>query len=155
MFWYIFQTDISSKPKINLKYNMYCTETQVRVRYGESDRMGYAYYGNYPLYYEVGRTEMLRNLGLTYKELEDNGIILPVIHLEVYYQAPAFYDDLLTVKTYLKELPTARIKFEYEVYNQQGEKLNYGETTLVFTDAKTPKPRRPPEYFIEKVKSFL
>lgn len=134
---------------------MYITETQVRVRYGESDRMGYAYYGNYPLYYEVGRTEMLRNLGLTYKELEDNGIILPVINLQSNYLLPAFYDDLLTVKTCLKELPSVRIKFDYEVYNQRGEKLNYGETTLVFTDAKTRKPRRPPEYFMEKVKKFF
>jgi acyl-CoA thioester hydrolase len=134
---------------------MYITETQVRVRYGESDRMGYAYYGNYPLYYEVGRTEMLRNLGLTYKELEDDGIILPVINLQSNYLLPAFYDDLLTVKTCLKELPSVRIKFDYEVYNQRGEKLNYGETTLVFTDAKTRKPRRPPEYFMEKVKIFF
>jgi acyl-CoA thioester hydrolase len=134
---------------------MYVTETQVRVRYGESDRMGYAYYGNYPLYYEVGRTEMLRNLGLTYKEMEDNGIILPVINLQCNYLSAAFYDDLLTVKTYLKELPAVRIKFEYEVYNEKGEKLNYGETTLVFTDTKTRKPRRPPEYFMEKVKSYF
>lgn len=134
---------------------MYITETLVRVRYGESDRMGYAYYGNYPLYYEVGRTEMLRNLGLTYKEMEDNGIILPVINLQCNYYAAAFYDDLLTVKTYLKELPSVRIKFDYEIYNEKGEKLNDGETTLVFTDAKTRKPRRPPEYFIKKVKAFF
>jgi len=134
---------------------MYITETQVRVRYGESDRMGYAYYGNYPLYYEVGRTEMLRNLGLTYKELEDDGIILPVINLQSCYLLAAFYDDLLTVKTYLKEMPSVRIKFDYEVYNEKGEKLNFGETTLVFTDAKTRKPRRPPAYFLEKVKIFF
>jgi acyl-CoA thioester hydrolase, YbgC/YbaW family len=134
---------------------MYITETQVRVRYGESDRMGYAYYGNYPLYYEVGRTEMLRNLGLTYKDMEDNGIILPVINLQCNYLSAAFYDDLLTVKTYLKELPSVRIRFEYEIYNEKGEKLNYGETTLVFTNAKTRKPRRPPEYFMEKVKVYF
>jgi len=134
---------------------MYTTETQVRVRYGESDRMGYAYYGNYPLYYEVGRTEMLRNLGLTYKELEDDGIILPVISLQSNYLAAAFYDDLLTVKTFLNDLPSVRIKFEYEIFNEKGEKLNFGETTLVFTDAKTRKPRRPPEYFLEKVKKFF
>ena len=134
---------------------MYVTESQVRVRYGESDRMGYAYYGNYPLYYEVGRTEMLRNLGLTYKEMEDDGIILPVINLQSNYLSAAFYDDLLTVKTYLKELPAVRIRFEYEIYNEKGEKLNFGETTLVFTDAQTRKPRRPPEYFMNKVKKFF
>ena len=134
---------------------MYVTEAQVRVRYGESDRMGYAYYGNYPLYYEVGRTEMLRNLGLTYKELEDDGIILPVINLQSNYLSAAFYDDLLIIKTYLKELPAVRIKFEYEIYNEKGEKLNFGETTLVFTDAKTLKPRRPPAYFLEKVMKYF
>jgi acyl-CoA thioester hydrolase len=134
---------------------MYINETQVRVRYGESDRMGYAYYGNYPLYYEVGRTEMLRTLGLTYKEMEDSGIILPVISLNINYLSPAFYDDLLTVKTYLRELPTVRIRFEYEVFNSSGEKINYGETTLVFTNAKLRKPCRPPEYFMERVRKFF
>ena len=134
---------------------MFITETQVRVRYGESDRMGYAYYGNYPLYYEVGRTEMLRSLGLSYKSMEDAGIILPVINLQSNYLAPALYDDLLTVKTFLKELPAVRIRFEYEVYNETGEKLNFGETTLVFSDAKTRKPRRPPDYFMEKVKVYF
>ncbi|HEY4789359.1 MAG TPA: thioesterase family protein [Bacteroidales bacterium] len=134
---------------------MYVTESKVRVRYGESDRMGYAYYGNYPLYYEVGRTEMLRALGLTYKEMEDDGIILPVINLQSNYLSAAFYDDLLTIKTSLIELPAARIRFEYEIFNEKGEKLNFGETTLVFTDAKTRKPRRPPEYFMEKVKKFF
>lgn len=134
---------------------MYSTETQVRVRYGESDRMGYAYYGNFPLYYEVGRTEMLRTLSLTYKELEDDGIILPVINLQSNYLLPAYYDDLLTIITFLKELPSVRIKFDYEVYNQKGEKLNFGETTLVFTDAKTRKPRRPPKYFMDKIEKFF
>jgi len=134
---------------------MYITETQVRVRYGESDRMGYAYYGYYPLYYEVGRTEMLRNLGLSYKEMEDSGTILPVISLQSNYIAPAFYDDLLTVKTMIKEIPTVRIRFEYEIYNDRGEKLNYGETTLVFTDAKTRKPRRPPDDFLKRIKQYF
>jgi acyl-CoA thioester hydrolase, YbgC/YbaW family len=134
---------------------MYNTETQIRVRYGESDRMGYVYYGNYPLYYEVGRTEMLRSLGLTYKDMEDNGIILPVISLKIHYEAPALYDDLLTVKTYLKEMPSVRIRFDYEIFNEKGERLNYGETTLVFTDAKTRKPRRPPEYFLEHLKPYF
>lgn len=134
---------------------MYYFESQIRVRYGESDRMGYAYYGNYPLYYEVGRTEMLRSLGLSYKDMEDEGIILPVINLQSNYLAPALYDDLLTIKTSLNELPTVRIRFEYEIYNDRNEKLNYGETTLVFTDAKSRKPRRPPEYFVKKVELFF
>ena len=134
---------------------MYSSETKVRVRYGESDRMGYSYYGNYPLYYEVGRTEMLRELGLTYKEMEDSGVILPVINLHVYYLSPAFYDDLLTVRTIIKEKPTVRLKFDYEIYNEQGEKINYGDTTLVFTDAVTRKPCRPPQYFWDKLESYF
>jgi acyl-CoA thioester hydrolase len=134
---------------------MYSSETKVRVRYGDSDRMGYAYYGNYPLYFEVGRTEMLRELGLTYKEMEDSGVILPVINLQVNYLAPAYYDDLLTVKTYIKEKPGVRIKFDYEIYNQTGEKINYGETTLVFTDAVSRKPCRPPKYFMEKIEPYF
>ncbi len=134
---------------------MYIAESQVRVRYGESDRMGYAYYGYYPLYYEVGRTEMMRSLGLAYKEMEDNGIILPVISLQTNYLAPAYYDDLLTVKTILKEMPGVRIRFDYEIYNEKGEKLNFGETTLVFTDAKTRKPRRPPEYFLKRLAEYF
>jgi acyl-CoA thioester hydrolase len=134
---------------------MYITDSQVRVRYGESDRMGYAYYGYYPFYYEVGRTEMMRSLGLAYKEMEDNGIILPVISLQTNYLAPAFYDDLLTIKTMLKEMPGVRIRFDYEIYNEKGEKLNFGETTLVFTDAKTRKPRRPPEYFLKRLEEYF
>ncbi len=134
---------------------MYINETQVRVRYGESDRMGYAYYGNYPLYYEVGRTEMLRTLGLSYKEMEDSGIILPVISLQTHYLAPAYYDDLLIVKTYLKNIPTVRIKFDYEIYNGNDVKINYGDTTLVFTNSASRKPCRPPEYFMERVRSYF
>jgi acyl-CoA thioester hydrolase len=134
---------------------MFTTESRVRVRYGESDRMGYAYYGYYPLYYEVGRTEMMRSLGLTYKDMEDSGIILPVISLQANYLAPAFYDDLLTVKTILKEMPGVRIRFDYEIYNEKGEKLNFGDTTLVFTDAKTRKPRRPPEYFLKRLEEYF
>jgi acyl-CoA thioester hydrolase len=87
--------------------------------------------------------------------MEDEGIILPVINLQSNYIAPALYDDLLTIKTSLNELPTVRIRFEYEIYNVRNEKLNYGETTLAFTDAKSRKPRRPPEYFMKKVKLFF
>jgi len=97
----------------------------------------------------------MRTLGLTYKDMEDSGIILPVISLQTNYLAPAFYDDLLTIKTILKERPGVRIRFDYEIYNEKGEKLNYGETTLVFSDAKTRKPRRPPEYFLKRVEEYF
>jgi acyl-CoA thioester hydrolase len=136
---------------------MYQTETHIRVRYGETDRMGYAYYANYALYFEVGRTEMLRNLGFTYKQWEDSGIILPVKSLSIQYLAPALYDDLLLVRTILKEKPTVKISFDYETYNESGTLLCTGNTTLVFTNAKSRRPCRPPEDFmiaLERVADF-
>lgn len=136
---------------------MYQTETSMRVRYGETDRMGYAYYANYALYFEVGRTEMLRTLGFTYKQWEDSGIILPVKSLSIQYIAPAFYDDLLLVRTTLRDKPTAKISFDYEIFNGSGTQLCTGNTILVFTDAKSRRPRRPPEQFmtaLDRVASF-
>jgi len=126
-------------------------ETKIRVRYGETDKMGYAYYGIYPQYYEVGRTELIRSFGLSYKKLEDEGIMLPVLNLEIKYLKPAFYDDELTIKTKLVKMPAIRIEFEYEVYNQNDELLNMGNTTLVFIDAKTRKPRKAPQDFLEQL----
>jgi acyl-CoA thioester hydrolase len=119
---------------------MYTSETKIRVRYGETDQMGFLYYGNYALYYEVGRAEAIRQLGFTYRELEALGIHMPVVELNVQYYRPALYDDLITVKTILKELPqSSKIQFHSELYNEQGVFLNKGVTTLVFYDpvAKT------------------
>ncbi|OQX97658.1 MAG: hypothetical protein B6I20_12190 [Bacteroidetes bacterium 4572_117] len=101
--------------------------SKVRVRYGETDKMGYAYYGIYPQYYEIGRTEMIRSFDLSYKKLEEDGIMLPVLSLEIKYIKPAFYDDLLTIKTKLVKMPSIRIQFECEVYNQNDELLNIGK----------------------------
>jgi acyl-CoA thioester hydrolase len=126
---------------------MISCDVQIRVRYGETDRMGYAYYGFYPLYYEVGRTELLRQYGLTYKELEDDGILLPVADLHVEYSNPAYYDELLTVRTTIKEKPGVKINFFYEVYNSKNELINKASTTLVFVRAKDRKPCRPPKVF--------
>ena len=134
---------------------MYSSETKVRVRYSETDRMGYTYYGNYAQYYEIGRTDMLRNFGLTYRKIEDSGIILPVLSLNIKYIRPSFYDDLLTIKTVMKELPDVRIKFDYEVYNEDGELLNIGDTTLVFVDEKTRKPSHAPKSFINALKQYF
>ena len=131
------------------------TETTLRVRYGETDRMGFAYYGNYAQYYEVGRVEALRKLGWNYKEMEDSGILLPVYTFGIKYLKPAFYDDLLSVKTMIKELPKARIRFDYEMYNEKGEKLNEGETTLVFVDAKTKRPCGAPAKFCEALAPYF
>ncbi|MDR1154888.1 MAG: acyl-CoA thioesterase [Bacteroidales bacterium] len=134
---------------------MYIFETSIRVRYGETDRMGYVYYGNYPLYYEVGRTEMLRSAGLSYRAMEEEGILLPVHSLSIKYMEPARYDDLLTLKVILKELPTAKIQFHYEIYNEQGKLLNTGETVLVFVDAQTRRPCRAPEALIKELEKYF
>lgn len=116
---------------------MYESTTQIRVRYGETDQMGYLYYGNYALYYEVGRTDAIRNLGLTYKGMEEQGIALPVAECNLKYLRPAFYDELITVKTIIKEMPTGSvIQFHSELYNEQNKLINKGLTTLVFFDIK-------------------
>lgn len=117
---------------------MFTATTQIRVRYGETDQMGYLYYGFYALYYEVGRAEAIRQLGFTYRQLEAEGIIMPVVELQSKYLRPAYYDDLITVKTLLKELPAGhKIQFHSELYNERNELLNIGLTTLVFLDATT------------------
>ncbi|MCK6639982.1 MAG: acyl-CoA thioesterase [Bacteroidia bacterium] len=134
---------------------MFTAETSMRVRYGETDRMGYAYYGNYAEYYEVGRVEALRKLGWNYKEMEDSGILLPVYTFSIKYLKPSFYDDLLIVKTMIKEMPRTRIRFDYEMYNEKGDKLNEGETTLVFVDAASKRPCGAPDEFLEALKPYF
>ncbi|MFN4235580.1 MAG: acyl-CoA thioesterase [Bacteroidia bacterium] len=134
---------------------MYVSETNVRVRYAETDRMGYVYYGNYATYYEVGRVEALRQLGLSYKEMEDSGIMLPVLEFSIKYFKPAFYDELLTIKTIIPEIPQARIKFLYECYNSNNILLNKGETTLVFVNVNSGRPCSAPISFLEKIKPFF
>jgi acyl-CoA thioester hydrolase len=131
---------------------MISTETKIRVRYGETDRMGYLYYGHYAEYFEVGRTEMLRSLGMTYKSLEDNGIILPVRSLSIYFKNPAHYDDLLIVKTTLKTLPEIKLDFFYEIFREDRLLLCNGNTVLVFVDAFTKKIRKAPDSFLNSLK---
>ena len=134
---------------------MFKSETSLRVRYAETDRMGYVYYGNYAGYYEVGRVEALRSLGMSYREMEDSGIMLPVLTYQIKYFKPSFYDDLLTIQTIISEIPTTRIKFQYKMFNTEGALLNEGETTLVFVNIKTGKPCHAPAEFIEKIKPFF
>ena len=134
---------------------MFTSETSLRVRYAETDRMGYVYYGNYAGYYEVGRVEALRSLGMSYREMEDSGIMLPVLSYNIKYFKPSFYDDLLTIKTTIPEIPNTRIKFLYKMYNTQGVLLNEGETTLVFVNIKTGKPCQAPADFIHKIQPFF
>ncbi len=134
---------------------MYSFETKIRVRYGETDQMSFAYYGVYAQYYEVGRVELLRSLGLTYKKLEDMGFALPVVNLNINYKKPAYYDDELIIRTTIKELPSAKITFYYEVLNANNELLNIGEVILVFVNKETGKPCSAPEIVINKLKEKL
>ncbi len=126
-------------------------DIQFRVRYGETDKMGVVYYGNYAQYLEQGRTEWLRALGFSYKWMEDNNVQLPVVHLSIDYKKPAFYDDLITVKTFLKKIPDVKIEFYYEIYNESKQLLATATTILVFVDNTTKKLMRAPDYLIEKL----
>jgi acyl-CoA thioester hydrolase len=126
---------------------MYRTSIQLRVRYGETDRMGYAYYGNYAEYFEVARVEALRELGMSYRKMEDEGILLPVLDYYVKYIKPAYYDDLLKIVVMITEMPTARLKFEYKVYNENNDLITKANTTLVFIDSKLNKPLAAPKEF--------
>lgn len=132
---------------------MYISETQIRVRYAETDQMGVVYYGNYPQYYEVGRAEAMRELGMTYKEMEEQGVMMPIASMNLKYIRPALYDDLLTVKTLVKELPVSRMHFHYEIYNQQQQLLNVGETILAFVRKDTLRPCPAPDWFLERLQS--
>jgi len=125
--------------------------TNVRVRYGETDQMGVVYHGNYASYFEIARTEWLRNLGVTYKELENKGIMLPVISLFFNFIKSAKYDDVLTIIVILKKKPLVKIEFDYEIYNQKKEKISTGNSVLAFMDMKTNKPLRCPDYILEKL----
>lgn len=125
-------------------------KSQIRVRYADTDMMGVVYHANYAIYFEVARTEMFREIDMPYAEMENNGIRLPVVDLHCKYFRPAKYDDLLTVTATMRELPGVRVKFDYLVENQNGEKLCEGDTTLVFTDINTGRPVRMPQY-VEKV----
>ena len=125
--------------------------TNIRVRYGETDQMGVVYHGNYASYFEIARTEWLRNLGVTYKELENKGIMLPVISLFFNFIKSAKYDDVLTIIVILKKKPLVKIEFDYEIYNQKKEKISTGNSILAFMDMKTNKPLRCPDYILEKL----
>jgi acyl-CoA thioester hydrolase len=134
---------------------MFISNIQRRVTYGETDQMGYLYYGNYPSYFESGRTESLRNIGIVYKELEQQGIMMPVTKMEIKYLRPAHYDDLLTITTEVRELPQARIGFHYLIENQDKILLTLGFTELIFLDATTKKPSRCPDYVLEKLLPYF
>lgn len=130
---------------------MFENTTRLRTRYAETDQMGVVYYGNYPQYFEVGRVETLRQLGVTYRNMEEDGIMLPVLKLEIKYLKSAVYDDELIIKTFLRELPSTRITFHHEIYNSSEELLTIGLVQLVFVNAETRRPMRCPQYVIDKL----
>jgi acyl-CoA thioester hydrolase len=135
---------------------MYESQTQVRVRYAETDQMNVVYYGNYAQYFEVGRVESIRQLGYTYKDMEASGVIMPVVEFSIKYLRPATYDDLLTIKTTVRELPEDhRIEFFQEVYNEDGKMLTAGKVVLYFLDASTRKKTVMPELLRKKLEPYF
>lgn len=134
---------------------MFTSKTSVRVRYGETDQMGVVYHGNYAQYLEIGRTDALREMGLTYKSFEENGIMMPVINLQCQYIKPAYYDDELTIVTMIKELPKIRNHFYYEIYRSNDILIAKAEVVLVNVDMKTNRPCMAPLILIEKLKPYF
>lgn len=129
--------------------------TKVRVRYGETDQMGYMYYGNYAEFYEVGRVEMLRSLGMTYSGMEASGVMMPVLEMNCKYLKPALYDEEISIKVIMNKMPGVKIHFRYELYNPDGELINIGETSLVFVNMQTNRPCMAPQDFLDKLKPFF
>ncbi len=121
--------------------------THIRVRYAETDSMGYVYYGNYATFYEVGRVELLRSLGSSYKSLEDEGILMPVVKLACHFKKAARYDEELQIETTITHFQSSRIEFAYTIRNSTGEIINTGETTLVFVSSESRRPCRAPGWF--------
>ena len=134
---------------------MYQSNVNIRVRYAETDQMGYCYYGNYAMYYEVARVETLREIGFNYKSLEEDGVLLPVIDFNIKYLKPAFYDDQLKIICKIPIIPNVRIKFEYETYNEKKEMINFGNTTLVFLNKISKKPVNCPKPLLDKLNQYL
>ncbi|NER13292.1 YbgC/FadM family acyl-CoA thioesterase [Leptobacterium flavescens] len=126
-------------------------EIKVRVRYSETDQMGVVYHGNYAQFLELGRVEWLRDLGISYRWMEENGVMLPVISLNLKFHKSAKYDDLLSIKTTLSKNPSVRIEFDYEIHNQNREIITTGNTVLAFINMQTMKPMKCPDYILEKL----
>lgn len=133
----------------------YQFEWNIRVRYAETDRMGYVYYGNFATYFEVARVEALRQLGISYKQLEDDGVMLPVLDYKVKYYRPAYYDDNLRIVVRIVEMPGTRIHFAYDTFNEKEILINQSETTLVFVHTDSGKPCRPPQAVLNAFRPYF
>lgn len=134
---------------------MIVRDIPIRVRYYETDQMGIVHHSNYIRYYETTRTEMLREFGTTYREMEEHGVMLPVLDVQSRYLSPAYDDDLLTVRVMLREMPKARMCFEYEIYRENGEKINIGSVTLGFMNSRTRRACRVPDYFVKLLEPYF
>jgi len=128
---------------------------QLRVLYGDTDQMGYVYYGNYGHYYEAARAEAIRSMGISYKQLEDSGVMMPITRMNVKYIQPARYDELLTIKTIIPRLPNRIIIFQYEVFNENKVLINEGETHLIFVDMKSKRIKSAPGLLLENLKPYF
>lgn len=135
---------------------MFVHEHKLRVRYSETDKMGYMYYGHAAQYYEVARAEAVRTLGISYQAMEDDiHVMMPVMALQVRYVRPAYYDDLLTIRTEVRQMPTNKMVFHHEVFNEKGKLLQAGEVKLAFVHSQTGKRCEAPEYLLEKVRPYF
>ena len=135
---------------------MYSSDHQIRVRYAETDQMGYVYHGNYAAYFEVARTEAFRKLGINYKELEADGVGMPVGEIRTRFRRPARYDDLLTVRLLLRQMPEGtRVLFEYEIYSEDGQLLTEGHTLMVFVATSTGRPVPMPASIQERLAPYF
>jgi acyl-CoA thioester hydrolase len=135
--------------------DMFKAKTQLRVRYAETDQMGYVYYGNYAMYFEVARVEAMRSVGFSYKEMEEDGILMPVLESYISYLKPGKYDELLSIHTQIQELPGVKIRFDYQISNEAGEQLTRGWTTLAFLKKDNHQPTRPPKKLMEVLAPFF
>ncbi len=129
-------------------------ESKLRVRYAETDQMGVVHHGNYPIFLEEARTTWLREMGISYKEMEQSGIGLPITHINLRYKNSALYDDVLTIKTIMRKLPNVRLEFDYEIYNEANDLLVNATTELVFINMENKRPTRAPKYFIEALENY-
>jgi acyl-CoA thioester hydrolase len=134
---------------------MISSDVKYRVIYRDTDKMGFVYHANYIVFYEIARNEMFRNLGIPYSELEKMGIVTPIVEIESKYKAPAYYDDLLTIRATIKELPVAKIDVEYEVFNEEGRLLNVGRTRLGYVNMERMRPCRAPQELIERLSQYF
>ncbi|TAD99472.1 MAG: acyl-CoA thioesterase [Bacteroidetes bacterium] len=134
---------------------MYSLDVQFRVSYANTDQMGYMHNGSYVLYYEIARTEILRNLGYSYKKLEENGLMLPVLENHSKYLLPATYDEMITIRVFCREIPLVKWVIEYEFFNEQKQLIHTGSTVLVFIDKQSRKPCRAPQDILDLVKPYF